>query len=273
MVRVFKVDRKHPTSWFEGRMAAHKAMVAQTVRNMRRAVGTEWHLAEDLVSDVRAPDPIVPSEYETIDDFVDHEMDHIDRYFHYPRQEGQERYVELVSEAADFMDSVAGIAMRYGVTTHSGAGFGGDKGKHLIADRARERDVPTTVLTITDFDKSGEDIHTAASEDALAWYEDDGGNPKLPEGEGLEFHRIALTEEQATAYGLLDANGKAEAEGIPEEDLEQILTDAMEEYLPDDDAREEVDRRSRSTATKREILTKLAERIQDELDELPEDDD
>jgi hypothetical protein len=114
------------------------------------------------------------------------------------------------------------------VPVYPSAGFDGIKGKREFADRALGRDVPTVVLHVGDRDDHGDRINVAAAEDAIAW----AGNGEVVDvqapgtpglltdparqagrrGPGLRFVRLALTTTQADDLGLLDADGKAEAD-------------------------------------------------------------
>src|SRR5262249_51854606 len=67
---------------------------------------------------------------------------------------------------------------------------------------------------------------TAVKEDATAWA-GSNGHP----GGWLTFSRLALTREQAREHGLLDADGKAEADSLPVPVLDAIVTDALAELL------------------------------------------
>jgi hypothetical protein len=134
-----------------------------------------------------------------------------------------------------------------------------------------ERDVPTVVLTLGDRDKHGGWIYTAAAEDAVAWAEGEG--EIYPIGRRLEqlrveriharrpgliFYRLALTTEQAQALDLLDADGKAEVDGVPVPVMDRWLIEAIEalhvsacrERLRDEEERE----RKRLPAAMRQAL-------------------
>ena len=53
----------------------------------------------------------------------------------------------------------------------------------------------------------------------MAWAEDE---------DTLSFERLALTTEQAKEHGLLDADGKAEVDGLPVPVMDRLLTGAIE---------------------------------------------
>jgi hypothetical protein len=224
-----KPDSLHPLSGF-GPMEAHPAAVQEVLVMARRA----GIIPEEWVADTRAPSPIRT----TYDTDADSEASSIAYWveqaaagFRMDPQLHQPRYVELWCEAEDLAPRIARISEPFGVPVYSGGGFDGLKGKRAVAERARERDMrPTLVLHIGDRDPHGEMIYNAVREDALAWFAADGGWQ-------LEFERLALTEEQAEEYGLLDADGKAEADSLPVQVLDSIVTGRLEELF-DPDAQE-----------------------------------
>jgi hypothetical protein len=109
------------------------------------------------------------------------------------------------------------------VPVYSGGGFDGLKAKRKAAERAAARTKPTLVLHIGDRDPHGEMIFTAAWEDAEAWFLSERAHTDCH----LEFERLALTIEQAQDHGLLDADGKAEADALPVAVLDQIIVDRL----------------------------------------------
>ena len=68
------------------------------------------------------------------------------------RVEGQDRCPELWCEAAGMAPQLARVAHEYGVTVYSSGGFDSLTVKHAAAQRIVERDVPTVVLHVGDFD-------------------------------------------------------------------------------------------------------------------------
>jgi len=225
-----KPDSAHPLSGF-GPMEAHPAAVQEVLVMARRA----GIIPEAWVADTRAPSPIITqfdtdadSEAASIASWVEDAASS----FHLDPQSGQPRHIELWCEAEDLAPRIARIAEPWGVPVYSGGGFDGLKGKRAVAARAARRDVPTLVLHIGDRDPHGEMIYQAVAEDAVAWARNAGCWE-------LEFRRLALTYDQAEEFGLLDSDGKAEADSLPVQVLDQIVTDALEELF-DTDALEEL---------------------------------
>lgn len=214
-----KPDAAHPVSGF-GPMEAHPAAVQEVLVLARRA----GIIAESWVADTRAPAPhthlydvSAEDEAATIADWAANAA----RTFTLDPQTHQPQYVELWCEAEDLSPRLARVAEPHGVPVYSGAGFDGLKAKRDAADRAAGREVPTLVLHVGDCDEHGERIFTAVSEDAAAWV------TGRPQG-WLTFRRLALTVEQAAQHGLLDAQGKAEADALPVPVLDAIVTGALD---------------------------------------------
>jgi len=202
----------------------------------------EGMVSENWIEDTRAPSPAVPffdDWQHDADDIADQLADMIrNPSLTYSPQANQETHLEVLVEAAGLIGRLERIAAPYGVPVYSGGGFGGLKGKRATASRAAGRDVPTVVLTISDYDEHGLRIARSAEEDSIAWaelyYDAEPG--------WLTFERIALTEDQAADHDLLDDAGKAEAEGLPVPVMDQILRDAIESYQDPDVRRANVER-------------------------------
>jgi hypothetical protein len=110
------------------------------------------------------------------------------------RLEGQECWPELWCEAAGMAPQLARVVHEFGVTVYSSGGFDSLTVKYAAARRIVERDVPTVILHVGDFDPSGVTLFQAALEDVGAFAEADGGE--------VEFKRIAVTPEQIDRYDL-----------------------------------------------------------------------
>jgi hypothetical protein len=182
---------------------------------------------EHWVADERAPDPDLPYDdgsAEAVADSIASQIENAERDFRLGRQLFQPCYVEVQCEAGDLIPRISRVVRDdRGVPVYSGAGFDGLKGYREFAERAVERKVPTFVLNVGDRDKHGEDIFVAAAEDAIAWAQAAG-----VEDPALVFVRLALTEEQAREHDLLDADGKAEVDGLPVPVLDALLLDAID---------------------------------------------
>ncbi|WP_237749519.1 hypothetical protein [Streptomyces sp. SS] len=122
-------------------------------------------------------------------------------YYARPLTEGQPRAVEVWIEAQGMMPMVAEVTQQYGVVVYCSGGFESVCAKHDAAARIAYREVPTTVLSVGDYDPSGLSILDAAAEDVAAFAEQLGGTPPV-------VKRIAVTEQQITQYGLQTAPQK-----------------------------------------------------------------
>ena len=180
------------------------------------------------ITDGRAPDPITPTETPN----AAAAADAVGRYIadlRLARQAGQPIYLELRCESQDLMARIARVALPYGVTVHSGSGMDGLKPKKEAAERAAGREVPTLIGHLADFDPAGGDIADAFAEDAVAfalWHREYNGAPG-----SLFVQRIGLTREQALAHDLLDADGKAELDGLPVPALDALVREWIESHL------------------------------------------
>ncbi|MCX4885964.1 hypothetical protein [Streptomyces sp. NBC_00847] len=123
-------------------------------------------------------------------------------YYSRPLDEGQPRAVEVWIEAQGMMPMIAEVTRQYGVVVYCSGGFESVCAKHDAAARIAYREVPTTVLSIGDYDPSGLSILDAAAEDVAAFVAELGGTPPT-------VKRLAVTEEQITRYALETAPQKA----------------------------------------------------------------
>lgn len=223
-----KPDSAHPVSGF-GPMEAHPGAVQEVLVMARRA----GIIPEAWVADTRAPSPHVTGYDDSAEDVaasIGWWVRNTAQGFSLDPQMFQPHYIELRCEAEDLAPRIARMAEPFGVPVYSGGGFDGLKGKRAVADRAGFRRRPTIILHIGDRDPHGEMIYTAVAEDTAAWASADGIGDDM-----LTFERLALTLDQAEEHGLLDADGKAEADALPVQVLDQIVTDRLTE-LRDDDA-------------------------------------
>lgn len=197
--------------------------VTDSVLSLLRRSG---EIPEDWVADSKMPDPWRPSGWLNADTLAEFMFDHMSAA-RLKRQTGQPSYLAIWCEADDLRPRIQRIAWEYGVEVWSGGGSDGIKIKRMIAGEAANRDVPTIVGHIGDYDHAGEAIFAALTEDATAWFQSESSYWSPAD---LTFERLALTEDQALRFGLLDEKGKAEADGIPVQELDQIVRDFIEGY-------------------------------------------
>jgi hypothetical protein len=177
--------------------------------------------------------------YESVEDFHD-ETSRRAQTYRRDRQAGQSVYIELWCEAADMIPQLAKVAERFSVPVYSAGGFASLSAVRHIANRAVERNVPTVLLDVGDFDPSGESIFAAMAEDAAAFVRDD----RTIHTPNIESVRVALTRDQVDRYQLPTAPPKAtdsrsrtwpggtcQLEALPPDVLAGLVEDAIIEHL------------------------------------------
>ena len=118
-------------------------------------------------------------------------------------QDGQRQYVEVWVEAAGMVpQAFEAVNPKYGVPVFSSGGFDSTTAKYDAARRFLERDRPTVVVHVGDYDASGIALFESARADVTAFYADLGGL-KPP-----EFVRAAVTPEQIDRFQLPTAPPK-----------------------------------------------------------------
>jgi len=238
-------------------MQAHPDYVSEKLEDLRR----QGIIPEDWVADARAPRPIrwAGQPYdEPLDDEADRIVELLEKEadaWGLDWQSRQAHRLGLFVEAEGMMARMRTIASRYGVPIFSGSGFAGLKGIREFAEDAAFRDVPSVILTITDYDTHGLLIADRVADDAVEWFEQgpdninyrrwvERGRPKSPAKgprpipttkpgtPGLEFVRIGITPEQAARYPeRQDALGHMQAEGMPVADMDALVEGAIRERV------------------------------------------
>jgi hypothetical protein len=217
-----KPTKDYPVKDF-GPMEASPDAVQEVLALARRA----GMMPESWVADAHAPTPITQTIYADADDFASTVAEAAEEFL-LDAQRDQDLYIEVWCEAEGLAPRLARIALPYGVHVYSGGGYDGLKGKRSFAARAADRDVPTIVFGVSDRDDHGDKIFRACAEDSSAWVT--AYTPGLP-GDWLTFRRLALTREQAEAHGVLDEDGKAEADALSVPIMDGILREALDELL------------------------------------------
>ena len=222
---------KHPKDKDRKSMEATPEYVTEKLGEMRRVWDpdtAQWLVPEDWIADGRSPDPIKPFEVPDAQSAARTIVGYLEDLW-LARQAGQSVYLEIRCEAADLRARIARIAEPYGVSVYSGGGMDGLKGKKEAAERAAEREVPTLIGHLADYDRAGGDIRDAFSEDAIAftdWHREYQGAPG-----SIDIIRLGLTFEQARTHNLLDADGKAELDGLPVPELDSLVRNFIETHM------------------------------------------
>jgi hypothetical protein len=151
------------------------------------------------------------------------------------RQDGQDVYIEVVVEAAGAVEQVYRTTSQYGVPVYSGSGFVPVTALRQVVLRAEDRDVPTIVLILGDYDPAGRYIRERVVSDIAAFADEHDVD--------IEVETIALTESQIDALDLIRAPMDAkkrkkyphwphdwtvELEAVTPADLAAIVADAIE---------------------------------------------
>jgi hypothetical protein len=177
--------------------------------------------------------------YGGVKDFHDETARRARRYRR-DRQDGQPKSIELWCEAGGMLRQLDRVAEPYSVPVFSAGGFASLTATRDIADRALERQVPTVILHVGDFDPSGSSIFESIAEDAAAFVEAD--RVILPQR--IEAVRVALTAEQVESHELPTAPAKAsdsrarrwsggtcQLEALPPNTLAEIVEKAIVNQL------------------------------------------
>jgi hypothetical protein len=195
--------------------------------------------------------------YDGVADFHE-EIAHRARAYRRDRQGGQPVYMELWCEAAGMLHQLDRVASRYSVPAYTNSGFHSITANYEIAERAMDRDRPTVILHVGDYDPSGESLFEVVVEDAAAFVEDDR-TIRLPEVRGV---RVALTAEQVEERDLpteppkqSDSRSKSwkgartcQLEALAPDVLARLVEDAILDHLDLDvfDAQIEQERAERA---------------------------
>ena len=156
------------------------------------------------------------------------------------RQANQRMRIELWCEAAGMLPQLARVADEFSVRVFSSGGFSSLTAVRLIADRALERERPTLLLHVGDFDPSGESIFETLAQDAAAFV--DGDRVIAPQR--IDAVRVALTADQVADYGLPTAPPKrsdsrsrswagetCQLEALPPDVLASLVREAIESTI------------------------------------------
>jgi hypothetical protein len=192
---------------------------------------------------------------------VEQELRDLLSWNHYRRgaHEGQPYEIEVWCEAAGMIPQLSRVVAPYGVGAYSCGGYDSVTEKKKGAERYAQRDVPTVLLHVGDYDKDGLQIFDALVEDIEAFIRRDGGE--------FEAVRVAITPEQIEEYGLPSFKGAVQAEALPPDALARLVEAAVLEYY-DLDIAAKVRERERAERTEVDrLLAELRERVQ-----LPDED-
>ncbi len=224
--------------------------------------------------------------FDGVDDFMSWVQRNA-RWFKLDPNPGQVCFVEIHVEAAGMVPQVARTASPLGASVYSSGGFGSVTVQHGTALRMAQRNVPTVVLSIGDYDPSGIALYQSFKENVMAFF-DEGDWDDRGEWETPLFRRIAVTPDQIRQYGFITAppkstdnrgswsGGTVQCEAIPTAQLGTIVHDAILEHY-DIDVINSVDTLSKSLRPGLQAkvggidVSELEDRCVDEMETISDD--
>jgi hypothetical protein len=210
--------------------------LGETINRARRAELIDFSAIRDDGVTARWPREFVSPEQ--FWDMVNEQIED----FELSAQDGQPHYLEIWVEAAGMVPQAfeAGNP-KYGTPVFSSSGFDSTTAKYDAACRFLDRDRPTVVIHVGDYDPSGIALFEAAREDVSAFFVDLGGS------EPPQFVRAAVTPEQIERFQLPTAPPKkkdkrsaftdtrtVQAEALPPDVLQAEIVAVLEEFVDQD---------------------------------------
>jgi hypothetical protein len=233
--------------------------LGETLNRARRAQVIPFDVIRDDGATVRWP-----REFLTAEDFwamVNQQVED----FTLSAQDGQQQYLEVWVEAAGMVpQAFDAVNPKYGVPVFSSGGFDSTTVKYDAARRFLDRDRPTVVVHVGDYDPSGIALFEAAREDVTAFYVDLGGEQQP------DFVRAAVTPEQIERFQLPTAPPKkkdkrsaftdtitVQAEALPPDVLQAEIAAVVDPFYDHDVLAAQ---RERSRVEHERLLGEIGER-------------
>jgi hypothetical protein len=227
----------------------HFDRVAYVLERGRRSGAIPWA----AIADGWTPDPLSPIEYDSLSDWRD-EVCASAKNFSSPRLAGQPVVIEIWVETASLAPQVDRVAHRYGITVYPSGGEVAIPPKRNLALRAVRRwreNISTLVLHLGDYDAKGVGIFRAMEADVTAFVTGHcrGGSWSARQdraSEVVSLERVAITPAVVERFGLEEDPPKLPKKGVPPgpplayncqaealnpEQLEMLLTEAIEDRL------------------------------------------
>lgn len=220
------------------------ASLGETLNRARRGGLIQFEAIRDDGTTARWPREFLSPEdfWQMVDEQVED--------FELSAQDGQPQYLELWVEAAGMVpQAFEAVNPKYGVPVFSSGGFDSTTAKYEAACRFLERERPTVVVHVGDYDPSGVALFEAVREDVTAFCVDLGGS-QLP-----EFVRAVVTSEQIERFQLPTAPPKkkdkrsaftdtrtVQAEALPPDQLQTEIVSVVETYFDQEALREQRER-------------------------------
>lgn len=217
---------------------------------------------------------------------------HLADEYELDRQADQPQEIELWCEAAGMAPMLARMVSEWSIPVYSTGGFSSLTVTHEVAQRVLSRDKPTRFLHVGDYDPSGESIFKSMSQDIGAfvvgarggsWDSETGETLELANGGDTLFlpTRVALTADQAIEHDLPTApakssdarsanwelddpvGGTVQAEAMPPDLLERVITDHVRGLIDEDALEETLERESRDKDRIDEVLLTAEEELEE----------
>jgi hypothetical protein len=218
----------------------------------RRAGLIPW----EAIADGWTPDPLAPQEFDSPAAFRD-EVCALAENYSSPLSAGQKVIPEPTVETASLAPQVRRVAHRYGLTVYPSSGDSALLAKRNLVLRAVRRwnqGARTVVLHIGDYDHKGVGVFRAVEADATAFLASGHCPEDLTRAEAealastiITMERVAITPTVVDRYQLptdpvkLPKNGatppgpplewNCQAEALAPDQLEEVLTEAIEAHL------------------------------------------
>ncbi len=210
--------------------------------------------------------------YLSPDEFIDYMKDQLrespDQYTR-PMWSTQQTMPIIWLEKDALFTPVTEIAGRYRVKVYAARGYSSFTSVYEAAQDIQQLMIPVKVLQLTDFDPSGEDM-VRDLEDRLTRY------GRLIQ---LELTKIALTSDQVSALGLPPMPAKksdprydrfaasygdqvVELDAIPPDELERIVSAAIEELIDQDAWNTEIEKAEQEKEEAQRRIEDLLDRLE-----------
>ncbi|GAJ04226.1 unnamed protein product, partial [marine sediment metagenome] len=210
--------------------------------------------------------------FDSPDEFVDYMLDQLrdspDQYTR-PLWTSQQTMPIIWLEKDALFTPITEIASRYRVKVYAARGYSSFTAVYEAAQDIQRLMIPVKVLQLTDFDPSGEDM-VRDLQDRLTRY----GSLIL-----LELNKIALTSDQVSRLGLPPMPAKksdpryekfaqsfgdqvVELDALPPDDLERIVSAAIEELIDRDAWNTEIEKAKQEREEAQHRIEELLDQLE-----------
>jgi ParB-like chromosome segregation protein Spo0J len=258
-----------PDSRYANDLASYKA-TCELVTRARLTGDISW----DAIHDPTRPVTIWDL-HESVGPFVREQLDDFLKGYYRDYQQSQPNHIEIIGEKNTVEGIIRPVAMRFGIPYTIGRGYCSLQPRHEMAERYfRSGKVSLVLLVLSDFDPEGEDI---AHSFARSMRDDFGIDDIVPV-------KVALTAKQVNMLDLppaMQAKKKSsrysgfaakhgddvhELEAVPPEQLQAMLTEAIDSVLDVDAFNAEVEAEKHEAAYLETFRRNLIDQVGDLCD-------